>query len=120
MTHQEDNRSIAVGLIWLGAGLAIGLTNINSGDINVFNMLISLFVSVGALSSTVALLRAAEVFKAKRELSTSDDYSNLLVHLMTEDERRALRSRLINNVADDGEILNAKEVSSEKAHSASS
>lgn len=116
MTEREDYRSLAVGLIWLGAGLAIGLTNINSQEINVFNMFITLFIALGALSSTVVLLRGPEYSKAKRDNAASDDYSNLLLQLMSDDEKKALRSRLINNVATDGEIFAPDDVDMEKEH----
>jgi hypothetical protein len=77
-----------------------------------------LAIAFGAMAATVVMWRGAEYFKAKRDHAASDDYTNLLVQLMTHEERQALRSRLINNAANDGEIL-APEEAVEKQHSAS-
>ena len=114
--ENDDTRYIATALIWIGAGLGIGLTNVNSGDLGIYNALISMSIAFGATVATLAMLGATDSSKAKRNHQTNagDDYSNLLVQLMTDEERQTMRTRLINNVSNDGELFPPTEAPTEK------
>lgn len=111
MHEHWDGRAIATAVIWLGAGFAIAFTNINSGDLNVYNMVISLGIAFGAAIASLSMWQGSETSKAKRDhqLLDADASTNLLLQLMTDEERRAVRSRLINSAANDGEIIAARD-----------
>lgn len=114
--ENNDGRFVGIGLIWIGIGLGIGMTNASSDSLNFFNALISLVLVMGAIKGTEIMWTGDESHKAKREdqIGASDAYSNLLIQLMTEEERQTMRARLINTVANDGELPTSGEINTEK------
>ena len=116
MENNEDTKYVGIGLIWIGAGIGIGLTNIDNPNLGIFHAIISLGIILGAIIATVVILNGADFGKMKRQnqSDTGDAYSNLLLQLMTDEERQSMRQRLINNVANDGELFSPDEAEAEK------
>lgn len=116
--ENDENKYIGLGLIWIGAGIGIGMTNVDSPNLGIFHAIISLGIILGATIATVALLNGADFGKSKRDnqSGSADAYSNLLLQLMTDEERQAMRQRLINNVSNDGELFSPDEAEAEKQY----
>lgn len=117
-SDSEEMKYLSLGLMWLGAGIGIGMTNVDSPNLGVFHMIISVMIVCGATVASMVLLGGADFSKSKRKATdgTADAYSNLLLQLMTDEERQTMRKRLINNVANDGELFPANEEQTASQH----
>ena len=108
----ERYRTLSTIAIWLGVGFALGVSG--SGDVaNEFNMIMTMILSFAAVISTGIIWRTKTDFnemqfeqQEKQKRSSGDDSRlELLMELLDESERRDIRQRLMEEVAqDDGEI----------------
>jgi hypothetical protein len=109
---KNESRAIATLGIWFGFALAIGLSNISNENPNVFSLLTAVIACLAAVVATAMVWQygvphseedAARQDKAKRDES-GDVRLQALLQLLDDQERQALKSRLIGEVRADGEI----------------
>jgi hypothetical protein len=112
-----DKRVQGTVFVWIAFAVAVGMTNI-SGQIDSNNVVITLIAAIAAFVTTAAIwsfasdqahggdaLRDAEKAKRSEPTTAGDLRLALLLQLMDEDERRALKRRIVDDLSADGEAI---------------
>lgn len=123
-----DKRVSATMFIWLGIGIAIGISGL--GDESTFSdEVITGLLAGAAFLTTVAVWflgrdtssalanvarSAQETHKPKNTAEQPDQRTRLLLELMDEDEKRALKNRLIAEMEADGEDVSLSDLLQER------
>lgn len=124
-----DKRVSATMFIWLGIAIAIGVSG--AGDASTFSDEVVTGLLAGAAFLTTAAVwflgrdtsasmsantsrSAQETHKAKNSTDQPDQRTRLLLELMDEDERQALKNRLIAEMEADGEDVSLSDLLQER------
>ena len=107
--HIGIGKGIATAAMWIGTGIAIGASSGNNAA-NIYTTIIAFMIIAAATISTGLIwhgsgISAAIMSEKNKRKNTADSRTDLLIKLLTDEDRAMLRNRLVNDVQSDGEML---------------